>query len=220
MADKPIPAVARVAPMNEVSLRPILSLRIPTKKDKKNVVPIVRDPIKAEKHLHCNFHWDDLCLCFILLPHLVAASSTPASSISFFSWTKRIPKVLMIPKMIPLTRKQLRRTNQAQKPPSGGWFLLSTEVLDSLSLFLSLTLALLELSVSINGVRALDSVSIISAAQLNQTFINWSTCPDLKQAIIWGTPRVFIHPSPSCVMHIWWKTGSLVLRLGEGGSKS
>ena len=40
---------------------------------------------------------------------------------SSFSCTKRMPKVLIIPKMIPLTRKQPRRTSQAQQPPSGCW---------------------------------------------------------------------------------------------------
>ena len=67
---------------------------MPTRKERKKVVPIVREPTKE---------------------HLADASSTPLATISFFSSTKRIPNVLMIPKMIPLTRKQAHMTNQAWK---------------------------------------------------------------------------------------------------------
>ena len=42
-----MPSVASTDPIMEVNLRPILSLRIPTRKERKNVVPIVRLPIKA-----------------------------------------------------------------------------------------------------------------------------------------------------------------------------
>ena len=86
--------MARQAPRTAVALKPILSLRMPTRKERKKVVPIVREPTKE---------------------HLADASSTPLATISFFSSTKRIPNVLMIPKMIPLTRKQAHMTNQAWK---------------------------------------------------------------------------------------------------------
>ena len=86
--------MARQAPTTAVALKPILSLRMPTRKERKKVVPIVREPTKE---------------------HLADASSTPLATISFFSSTKRIPNVLMIPKMIPLTRKQAHMTNQAWK---------------------------------------------------------------------------------------------------------
>ena len=42
-----MPSVASTDPMMEVNLSPILSLRMPTRKERKNVVPIVRLPIKA-----------------------------------------------------------------------------------------------------------------------------------------------------------------------------
>ena len=44
-----MPRVASTAPMMEVSRSPILSLRIPTRKERKKVVPIVSDPIRADK---------------------------------------------------------------------------------------------------------------------------------------------------------------------------
>ena len=84
--------VARQEPSTAVALSPILSLRMPTRKDRKKVVPMVREPTRE---------------------HLADASSTPFFTISFFSSTKRMPKVLMIPKMIPLTRKQALMTNHA-----------------------------------------------------------------------------------------------------------
>ena len=42
-----MPRAASREPIMEVNLSPILSLRIPTRKERKNVVPIVRLPIKA-----------------------------------------------------------------------------------------------------------------------------------------------------------------------------
>ena len=91
-AERPIPVVARQEPTTAVALSPILSLRMPTRKERKKVVPMVREPTRE---------------------HLADASSTPFFTISFFSSTKRMPKVLMIPKMIPLTRKQALMTNHA-----------------------------------------------------------------------------------------------------------
>lgn len=44
-----IPPAARRPPINVVCLIPILSVRIPAIGDKKNVVPMVRDPTRAEK---------------------------------------------------------------------------------------------------------------------------------------------------------------------------
>ena len=44
-----MPRVARTAPMMEVRRIPILSLKIPTRNERKNVVPIVKEPISAEK---------------------------------------------------------------------------------------------------------------------------------------------------------------------------
>ena len=45
-----MPRVASTAPMTEVSRSPILSLRIPTRKERKKVVPIVSDPIRADNN--------------------------------------------------------------------------------------------------------------------------------------------------------------------------
>lgn len=43
-----MPPVAKMPPMNVVVRRPILSVRMPDTGDRKNVVPMVRDPTKAE----------------------------------------------------------------------------------------------------------------------------------------------------------------------------
>ena len=94
---------------------------------------------------------------FLFLPHLDAASSTPASSMSFLSCTKRIPKVLMIPKIIPLTRKQPMRTSHAQHPPSGG----SCSLYFSLAVSLLFSLMAARLS-AMRGVSGLVSILVLS----------------------------------------------------------
>merc|ERR550539_1196214 len=103
--------------------------------------------------------------------HLDAASSTPASSISCFSCTKRMPKVLIIPKMIPLTRKQLRRTSQAQQPPSGGSWSEYLSLLVSLLFSLVLVLVLVLVS-AIRGVCSVSClVSIVECILANLHYI-------------------------------------------------
>ena len=120
------------APVIEVALSPILSERMPAKKERKKVEPIAKEPTNA-KIIRCFFHYSSES---ISIPHLKAASSSPDSSKSAFSLTKSIPKVLIMLKTIPFTRKEQIMMNQAWKkmittlylhimfvtlqPPSGG----------------------------------------------------------------------------------------------------
>ena len=48
MADNPSPRVDITAPITDVALNPILSDRIPAKKEKKKVDPIAKEPTNAK----------------------------------------------------------------------------------------------------------------------------------------------------------------------------
>ena len=47
MADNPSPMVDITAPVTDVALKPILSARMPAKKEKKKVDPIAKEPTNA-----------------------------------------------------------------------------------------------------------------------------------------------------------------------------
>lgn len=53
MADKNIPVAAKKPPNNVVFRSPMLSVRIPDTGDKRNVVPIVKDPTNAKIETKC-----------------------------------------------------------------------------------------------------------------------------------------------------------------------
>ena len=47
--ERNIPPAANIPPMNVVNRNPILSVKIPEMGERRNVVPIVNDPTKAEE---------------------------------------------------------------------------------------------------------------------------------------------------------------------------
>ena len=89
-----------------------------------------------------------------------------------------MPKVLIIPKMIPLTRKQPRRTSQAQQPPSGGSWSEYFSLLVSLLFSLMLVLVVLEL---VSAIRGVCSVSCLVSIMNVECFLS-SKPPALNQS--------------------------------------
>lgn len=69
--ERNIPPAANIPPMNVVNRSPILSVKIPEMGERRNVVPIVNDPTKAEekkKMQQKNKKKKQLSFCFCLDP--------------------------------------------------------------------------------------------------------------------------------------------------------